>query len=387
MSEVSLKNRIEGYGREHLIPGITLLDKLAEDYDFSKASQDYKFLREQINQVIRVGKASTCDYVEAVRRETAMSFVLDAFNGKVDFALSRLRHDNYGKLKQEIIDAYKLVNANGRPFRSARITKEYLDLRLEELRLGVVLVEMKAAEVAEQKRIKEQIREEQRAQKEFERAMREATKEQETLQRVQERVRVLYEAASDEQKQKYEAQLSDLAQKLAEAEAKNQRALSMAQQTKSGHVYIISNIGSFGDNVFKIGMTRRLEPSDRIRELGDASVPFEFDVHAMIFTDDAPALERSLHKRFALSQVNKINGRKEFFHAPIRSCGGRWRRWKSRTSIGPSRPRRDAIEKRWRWRKFLKPIPLSGRLGWHARAPPSTKTMASRKRPRIELAA
>ena len=140
--------------------------------------------------------------------------------------LSRLRHDNYGKLKQEIIDAYKLVNANGRPFRSARITKEYLDLRLEELRLGVVLVEMKAAEVAEQKRIKEQIREEQRAQKEFERAMREATKEQETLQRVQERVRVLYEAASDEQKQKYEAQLSDLAQKLAEAEAKNQRALS-----------------------------------------------------------------------------------------------------------------------------------------------------------------
>jgi hypothetical protein len=264
-----------------------------------------------------VGKASTCDYVEAVRRETAIRFVLDAFNGKVDSALSRLRHDNYGKLKQEIIDAYKLVNANGRPFRSARITKEYLDLRLEELRLGVVLVEMKAAEVAEQKRIKEQIREEQRAQKEFERAMREATKEQETLQRVQERVRVLYEAASDEQKQKYEAQLSDLAQKLAEAEAKNQRALSMAQQTKSGHVYIISNIGSFGDNVFKIGMTRRLEPSDRIRELGDASVPFEFDVHAMIFTDDAPALERSLHKRFALSQVNKINSRKEFFHAPI----------------------------------------------------------------------
>ena len=91
----------------------------------------------------------------------------------------------------------------------------------------------------------------------------------------------------------------------------------MAQQTKSGHVYVISNIGSFGENVLKIGMTRRLEPLDRIRELGDASVPFEFDVHAMIFSEDAPSLERELHKRFALSQVNKVNNRKEFFRIDL----------------------------------------------------------------------
>jgi hypothetical protein len=91
----------------------------------------------------------------------------------------------------------------------------------------------------------------------------------------------------------------------------------MAQQTKQGHVYIISNIGSFGENVYKIGMTRRLEPLDRVRELGDASVPFPFDVHALIFSEDAPALESNLHKHFLLNQVNKVNYRKEFFRANL----------------------------------------------------------------------
>ena len=91
----------------------------------------------------------------------------------------------------------------------------------------------------------------------------------------------------------------------------------MAQQTKAGHVYIISNQGSFGDNVYKIGMTRRLEPLDRIHELSSASVPFPFDVHALIWSEDAPALETLLHKKFALSQVNKVNFRKEFFRLPL----------------------------------------------------------------------
>jgi hypothetical protein len=91
----------------------------------------------------------------------------------------------------------------------------------------------------------------------------------------------------------------------------------MAQQTKKGHVYIISNIGSFGENVYKIGLTRRLEPLDRVRELGDSSVPFEFDVHALILSDDAPTLENKLHKHFLLMQVNKVNYRKEFFRTDI----------------------------------------------------------------------
>ncbi len=111
--------------------------------------------------------------------------------------------------------------------------------------------------------------------------------------------------------------MEELQSKLQLAEEKNQRALSMAQQTITGNVHIISNIGSFGENVYKIGMTRRLEPLDRLRELGDASVPFEFDVHAMIFSDDAPALERQLHKKFLKNKLNKMNPRKEFFNIGI----------------------------------------------------------------------
>jgi hypothetical protein len=91
----------------------------------------------------------------------------------------------------------------------------------------------------------------------------------------------------------------------------------MAQQTKKGHVYIISNIGSFGDDVYKIGLTRRLDPNERVRELGDASVPFPFDVHAVIASDDAPALETDLHRRFLDRQVNKVNKRKEFFRLSL----------------------------------------------------------------------
>lgn len=93
--------------------------------------------------------------------------------------------------------------------------------------------------------------------------------------------------------------------------------LSMAQQTRRGQVYIISNVGSFGEHVYKIGLTRRLEPQDRIDELGDSSVPFEFDIHAMIFSEDAPALESQLHEHFVLTQVNKVNHRKEFFRVDL----------------------------------------------------------------------
>ena len=91
----------------------------------------------------------------------------------------------------------------------------------------------------------------------------------------------------------------------------------MAQQTKRGHVYIISNIGSFGENVYKIGMTRRLEPIDRVKELGDASVPFQFDIHAMIYSDEAPTLEHELHKAFTNNKVNMLNYRKEFFNVTL----------------------------------------------------------------------
>ena len=137
------------------------------------------------------------------------------------------------------------------------------------------------------------------------------------LEKAMEKAKAMLEKASEAERSKYEAQISDLNIKLKEAEEKAKRTESLAQQTKHGNVYVISNIGSFGENVYKVGMTRRLDPLDRVHELGDASVPFPFDVHAIIESDDAPALETALHKDLALAQVNKVNTKKEFFRISL----------------------------------------------------------------------
>ena len=313
----AMRNVIRGYGDEYLKPTFSLLDELADEFGFDDAGKKLKDAREHTRLLMKNDQASSCDYVEPNRKITAKNFVLDAFNGKVDTILADIKKNNYGILERKMRDAYSLVNHLGSAFRNARINEIYLEARLEELKWAVAVNELKIQEREEQRRIKERIREEEKARREYEKALKDAEKEEETIRKAMEKARLAIEKASSEQKMKYEAQLAELQEKLAEAEAKNQRALSMAQQTKSGHVYIISNIGSFGENVFKIGMTRRLEPLDRVRELGDASVPFPFDIHAMIYSEDAPKLETELHQFFVRNQVNKVNPRKEFFRVPI----------------------------------------------------------------------
>ena len=123
--------------------------------------------------------------------------------------------------------------------------------------------------------------------------------------------------SNEAEKQLYIDKIRELEDKLKKVEADKENVLEREQNTRAGYVYVISNIGSFGDDVYKIGMTRRLEPMDRVKELGDASVPFEFDVHAMIFSEDAPALETILHNTFKNNQVNKVNPRKEFFKVKL----------------------------------------------------------------------
>ena len=313
----AMKNTVEGYGDAYLIPSHSLLDDLAEEFGFAEAGETLKRAREVTRSMIRSGTAATCEYVEQNRRSTAIAFVIDAFNGKVDSTLSRVRNDNAGTLAQEFNDAFAMVNLNGKAFRDARITEQYLAARLDELKWAAVAQQLKVEEREEQRRVREQLREEEKARREYERAIRDAAKEEDVLRKAMEKAQQQIEKATSEQRAKFEQQLAELTQKLKEAEEKNQRALSMAQQTKRGHVYIISNIGSFGQDVYKIGLTRRLEPLDRVRELGDSSVPFEFDVHAMIMSDDAPALEVRLHKHFVLQQLNKVNYRKEFFRASL----------------------------------------------------------------------
>ncbi len=314
----SMKNKIEGYGDEWIVPNRSVLDELAENYEFTDAGRELQKARELTKSLINTSKAASCDYVEPNRRNTAIKFILDAFNGKVDSTLSKIKHNNYGKLSQEIKDAFQLVNYNGSAFRSAKITDIYLQARLNELKWGVAVNEIMLEEKEEQRRIKEQLREEEKARREYERAIKEAEKEEKTIQQAIDKATKELMLAGEEQRLALEQKLAELQIKFEEAEAKNQRAISMAQQTRSGHVYVISNIGSFGEDVYKIGMTRRLEPLDRVRELGDASVPFAFDVHAMIYSDDAPSLENHLHKVFNEKQVNKVNSRKEFFKVGIK---------------------------------------------------------------------
>ncbi|HJA77167.1 MAG TPA: DUF4041 domain-containing protein [Candidatus Desulfovibrio gallistercoris] len=313
----ALKNAVEGYGDEYIKPSESVLDDLAEHFGYDEAGEKFKAAKARTKAMIKQGTAAECDYVEDYRRKTAVAFVIDAFNGKTDSTLARVKTDNLGKLQQEIEDAFALVNLNGQAFRNARITPAYRDARLEELRWAVALVVLREKEREEQRAIRERIREEEKARREYEKAMREAARDEERVQAAMEKARAELARASEEQKAQYEAQLAALQEKLTEAEARSQRALSMAQQTRSGHVYVISNVGSFGEDVFKIGMTRRLEPLDRVRELGDASVPFAFDVHAMIYSEDAPALENALHRKFNELRLNKVNPRKEFFRVDL----------------------------------------------------------------------
>lgn len=309
----AMRNVIEGYHDEYIVPNASLLDDLAEDFSYKEAGEKLKQARKNSNNLSKSNRAGDCDYVEKNRRAFAIHFAVDAFNGKVDSILSKVKHDNYGKLRQKIVDAFHLVNHNGLPFKNARITDIYLQTRLEELKWAVATMELRKQEQEEQREIREQMREEEKARRDMEKAIKQAEKEERILAQAMQEARRELENANEEAKLLLQTRLAELEQQLEEAGSRGQRAISMAQQTKRGHVYIISNIGSFGENVFKIGMTRRLEPIDRVRELGDASVPFSFDVHAMIYSDDAPALERELHRRFADHQVNRINPRKEFF--------------------------------------------------------------------------
>jgi hypothetical protein len=314
----AMKNTIDGYGDQYIIPQQSLLDDLADDFSHKQAGQELKRAREATKVMIRNGTAAACGYVEANRRETAINFVVDAFNGKVDSVLSRAKHDNAGKLEQQIRDAFTLVNFNGKAFREARITEEFLASRLDELKWATIVHQLALEEREEQRRAKEQIREEARAAKERERVLRESAKEEDILRKAISQAQEQFEHASDEQKAMYEERLQEMAQRLKEAEERKERARSMAEQTKKGYVYIISNIGSFGDDVYKIGLTRRFDPFERVRELGDSSVPYGLDVHAMILSEDAPALEQQLHKHFVLKQVNKVNHRKEFFRVSLK---------------------------------------------------------------------
>ena len=238
--------------------------------------------------------------------------MLRAFNGDCDSLISKVNWSNIDKMEERIRKAKKDIEKMNEDLKIT-LSVNYLNLKLQELWLTHELANKIREEKEEQRRIREQIREEEKLRKEIEKAMAEAKKEEEQFKNAIDMARTELEQASEGQKAALLDKIQELEERLHEAEEKEERAISRAQMTKSGYVYVISNIGSFGENIYKIGLTRRLEPMDRVKELGDASVPFTFDVHAMIYSEDAPKLENTLHNTFVTSRMNRINPRKEFF--------------------------------------------------------------------------
>jgi len=242
--------------------------------------------------------------------------MLYAFNGECDALIAKVKWNNATKSIERLEKAYAAINKLG-TINNITLSYEFYELKKQELALVHEYENKKQDEKEEQRRIREQMREEEKVQRDIERAQREAEEDERRYQKALQRVKEDLRYASKDELDELNNKLSELQQKLKEAEERKQRALSMAQLTKAGHIYIISNIGSFGEDIYKIGMTRRLEPLDRVRELSDASVPFRYDVHAVIYSEDAPKLERDLHKEFDDRRINRVNGRKEFFKVSL----------------------------------------------------------------------
>ncbi|MEZ9002769.1 DUF4041 domain-containing protein [Vibrio splendidus] len=220
--------------------------------------------------------------------------------------------NNINRLIDRAQAAFDEINANGQLIKT-QLQKKYLNLKVEELRLGyehTLLKQQIKEEECEELRLE---REAEREKKRIEAAAEKAVKERELMERLVAAELSKLETATQEQKELYSLHKQEL-EKLRD---KEKRAVSLAQQTRAGYVYVISNKTSFGDEMIKIGMTRRADPNDRVKELGDASVPELFDVHAFAFTEDAPRFEKFLHNQFAEKRVNLVNGRKEFFFVSV----------------------------------------------------------------------
>ena len=238
--------------------------------------------------------------------------LLRAFNSECDELIARVTYSNIEQSEKRIKASCENISKLGRVMQIS-ISSEYQKAKLSELYLAFEYQQAKQREKEEQKELRAQMREEAKLRKEIEDARKKVEKEQKHYQNALKTVLGQLASASDEERAALEEKKKELEDQLGEI-AKNIKDIDYREaNAKAGYVYIISNIGSFGDNIYKIGMTRRLDPTERIDELGDASVPFDFDIHAMIFSDNAPALEAALHKAFEHKKLNMVNQRREFF--------------------------------------------------------------------------
>jgi hypothetical protein len=322
---------------DRLLHEVSLLEETSEDMSFGLYKPQFSFdtseaykaaldkVYEQKRACIRDDLAAASPTNWTVNNSVAegrrmikkqVKIMLRAFNGECDAAIARVTWNNATRMIERIQKSFEAVNTLGVVV-STRLTEAYFNLCLDELRLTHEYEMKKQEEKEKEREDRERMREEERAQKDFERARREAAIEKANAEKALETARDALQKATGEHLVAIQAEIQELEKRMADAQSKQDRAVSMAQLTKMGHVYIISNVGSFGENIFKIGMTRRLEPDDRVQELSGAAVPFGFDIHAMIFSEDAPGLEIALHTKFADRRINLVNPRKEYFRVTL----------------------------------------------------------------------
>lgn len=255
------------------------------------------------------GKKMTNDNIKQIIR---------TFNTDCENAIDKVKFNNMDSMKKRIEKSFESLNKLNQTV-GVSIRTEFLKSKIEELYLAYEYQVKKQEEKEEQKRIREELREQAKLQKELVEARKNTDKDLKHFKNaLDDIVLQLENSALNEEKREallgkkveIEKKVEELTEKLIDIDYRQ-------SNQKAGYVYVISNIGAFGENIYKIGMTRRLEPQERVDELGDASVPFRFDVHAMIFSEDAPKLENSLHKAFEDRKLNMVNQRREFFNVTL----------------------------------------------------------------------
>jgi hypothetical protein len=243
--------------------------------------------------------------------------LLRSFNNECDYCVDNVKFNNIEASEKRIEKTHEQCNKLGRIMK-AEISSSYKKLKYDELYLAYEYQKKKEEEKEEAKRAREELREQQKLEREIREAREKIAKEKKHFAAaIKEFEEKLKNAANEKERELIEKNLNETRGQLAELDKEEKVIDYREQNAKAGYVYVISNVGAFGEGVYKIGMTRRLEPMERVDELGDASVPFSFDVHALVFSDNAPTLESKLHEHFYNNRVNKVNDRKEFFKADI----------------------------------------------------------------------
>lgn len=292
------------------------------DFDVSESYKNkIKEVKAKQKEMIRDKSAITCTIEWEVSGSKAegrkmtnrgIRLTARAFNNECDAAIANVSWNNIERMEKRIKKAFEAINKLNET-NKIYISHPYLKLKLDELYLAHEYKEKRQIEKEEQAELRRLEREEEKLKKEAERALAEEKKLEDLLSKIQEKAK----HSQGEELERLKEEIAQLGDELKDMQKEHDRVKAMAEQTKLGYVYVISNVGSFGENVYKIGMTRRLEPMDRVKELGDASVPFYFDVHAMIFSEDAPALEATIQREFADKRLNLVNYRKEFFNVTL----------------------------------------------------------------------